>query len=192
MRRAPTGWPVRDATRRLGAPQRHGERRERSALNELLVDEALSLSTCTSTPGAGETYIRFLRFDSVALSINRQAPPRRRTPPSQRCTDCSFTASSEQRLREIGRGDRWGRTGYRKDLAVDGSLRLQRLSDVGNWTTGDRVMADPENIYNWRRLDDWITTSGQPTETQLADFHALGVRKHRQSRTPHARESSPG
>jgi len=43
-------------------------------LNELLVDEALSLSTCTSTPGAGETYIRFLRFDSVALSINRQAP----------------------------------------------------------------------------------------------------------------------
>ena len=40
----------------------------------------------------------------------------------------------------------------------------------------ERVMADPESIYNWRRLDDRITTSGQPTEPQLADIHALGVR----------------
>ena len=37
-------------------------------------------------------------------------------------------------------------------------------------------MADPEAIYNWRRLDDRITTSGQPTEQQLADIRALGVR----------------
>lgn len=37
-------------------------------------------------------------------------------------------------------------------------------------------MADPEAIYNWRRLDTRITTSGQPTEEQLADIHALGVR----------------
>jgi protein tyrosine phosphatase (PTP) superfamily phosphohydrolase (DUF442 family) len=36
-------------------------------------------------------------------------------------------------------------------------------------------MIDPESIYNWRRLDDRITTSGQPTEPQLADIHALGV-----------------
>ena len=36
-------------------------------------------------------------------------------------------------------------------------------------------MADPETIYNWRRLDDRITTSGQPTEQQLADIRALGV-----------------
>ena len=36
-------------------------------------------------------------------------------------------------------------------------------------------MADPEAIYNWRRLDDRITTSGQPTEQQLADIQALGV-----------------
>ncbi|HVH79446.1 MAG TPA: protein tyrosine phosphatase family protein [Stellaceae bacterium] len=36
-------------------------------------------------------------------------------------------------------------------------------------------MADPEGIYNWRRLDDRITTSGQPTEDQLADIQALGV-----------------
>jgi protein tyrosine phosphatase (PTP) superfamily phosphohydrolase (DUF442 family) len=37
-------------------------------------------------------------------------------------------------------------------------------------------MADPETIYNWRRLDDRVTTSGQPTEPQLADLQALGVR----------------
>jgi uncharacterized protein (TIGR01244 family) len=37
-------------------------------------------------------------------------------------------------------------------------------------------MADPETIYNWRRLDERITTSGQPTEPQLADIQALGVR----------------
>ena len=37
-------------------------------------------------------------------------------------------------------------------------------------------MADPETIYSWRRLDDRITTSGQPTEQQLADIQALGVR----------------
>jgi protein tyrosine phosphatase (PTP) superfamily phosphohydrolase (DUF442 family) len=37
-------------------------------------------------------------------------------------------------------------------------------------------MADPQSIYNWRRLDDRITTSGQPTEPQLADIKALGVR----------------
>src|SRR6202163_868084 len=37
-------------------------------------------------------------------------------------------------------------------------------------------MADPETIYNWRRLDDRITTSGQPSEPQLADIHALGIR----------------
>jgi protein tyrosine phosphatase (PTP) superfamily phosphohydrolase (DUF442 family) len=37
-------------------------------------------------------------------------------------------------------------------------------------------MADPTAIYNWRRLDDRITTSGQPTEPQLADIRALGVR----------------
>src|SRR5260370_40135928 len=39
-------------------------------------------------------------------------------------------------------------------------------------------MADLEAIYNWRRLDNRITTSGQPTERQLADIHALGVRHH--------------
>jgi protein tyrosine phosphatase (PTP) superfamily phosphohydrolase (DUF442 family) len=37
-------------------------------------------------------------------------------------------------------------------------------------------VADPQTIYNWRRLDDRITTSGQPTESELADIHALRVR----------------
>src|SRR6516165_10721002 len=37
-------------------------------------------------------------------------------------------------------------------------------------------MGDPETIYNWRRLDGRITTSGQPTEAHLADIGALGVR----------------
>ena len=36
-------------------------------------------------------------------------------------------------------------------------------------------MADPEDIYNWRRLDERITTSGQPTEMQLVKIEALGV-----------------
>jgi uncharacterized protein (TIGR01244 family) len=35
--------------------------------------------------------------------------------------------------------------------------------------------ADPEHIYNWLRLDDRITTSGQPSETDLAEIAALGV-----------------
>ena len=39
-----------------------------------------------------------------------------------------------------------------------------------------RLKGDPTSIYNWRRLDDRITTSGQPTEPQLADIHALGIR----------------
>jgi hypothetical protein len=39
-----------------------------------------------------------------------------------------------------------------------------------------RLKGDPTSIYNWRRLDNRITTSGQPTEPQLADIHALGVR----------------
>jgi len=37
-------------------------------------------------------------------------------------------------------------------------------------------MADPEGIYNWHRLDSRITTSGQPTEGQLAEIRGLGVR----------------
>ena len=37
-------------------------------------------------------------------------------------------------------------------------------------------MDDPANIFMWRRLDDRITTSGQPTEEGLAAIQALGVR----------------
>src|SRR4249920_2039402 len=51
-------------------------------------------------------------------------------------------------------------------------------------------MADPETIYNWRRLDDRITTSGQPTESQLAEIHALGVR-HVINLGLHSHEKAP-
>src|SRR5437879_5960189 len=36
-------------------------------------------------------------------------------------------------------------------------------------------MGDPTSIFNWRRLDAATTTSGQPTEDQLAELKALGV-----------------
>ena len=36
-------------------------------------------------------------------------------------------------------------------------------------------MSDPSDIYNWRRIDKRITTSGQPTEPQLVEIAALGV-----------------
>ncbi len=36
-------------------------------------------------------------------------------------------------------------------------------------------MSDPEDIYNWRRLDARLTTSGQPTEAQLQAIAALGT-----------------
>jgi protein tyrosine phosphatase (PTP) superfamily phosphohydrolase (DUF442 family) len=37
-------------------------------------------------------------------------------------------------------------------------------------------MSDPVDIRNWRRLDERLTTSGQPTEPQLKALAALGVR----------------
>jgi protein tyrosine phosphatase (PTP) superfamily phosphohydrolase (DUF442 family) len=36
-------------------------------------------------------------------------------------------------------------------------------------------MSDPTDIYNWRRLDSLVTTSGQPTEEQLAELSKLGI-----------------
>jgi uncharacterized protein (TIGR01244 family) len=36
-------------------------------------------------------------------------------------------------------------------------------------------MSDPASIYNWRRLDDRLTTSGQPSEAELAAVAALGA-----------------
>jgi hypothetical protein len=47
-------------------------------------------------------------------------------------------------------------------------------------------MVDPEMIYNWRRLDDRITTSGRPTEQQRADSPAKQPR-----RTPCAQSKAP-
>ncbi len=37
-------------------------------------------------------------------------------------------------------------------------------------------MNDPDDIYQWRRIDARLTTSGQPDEAQLAAIAALGVR----------------
>lgn len=37
-------------------------------------------------------------------------------------------------------------------------------------------MSDPTGILNWRRVSDQVTTSGQPTEDQLAEIKALGAR----------------
>lgn len=51
-------------------------------------------------------------------------------------------------------------------------------------------MSDPEGIYNWHRLDDRITTSGQPTEEQLAEIRALGVR-HVVNLGLHTHEKAP-
>lgn len=36
-------------------------------------------------------------------------------------------------------------------------------------------MSDPTDIFAWRRIDERLTTSGQPTEAQLASIAALGV-----------------
>ena len=37
-------------------------------------------------------------------------------------------------------------------------------------------MSDPDHIRNWRRLSDRLTTSGQPTEDDLKQIEALGVK----------------
>ena len=37
-------------------------------------------------------------------------------------------------------------------------------------------MSDPEMILNWRRLDERVTTSGQPSERELVAIRDLGVR----------------
>jgi protein tyrosine phosphatase (PTP) superfamily phosphohydrolase (DUF442 family) len=55
--------------------------------------------------------------------------------------------------------------------ATGNGQELHRPAFVGGY-----FMPDPEGIYNWRRLDDRITTSGQPTESQLEDLHVLGIR----------------
>jgi protein tyrosine phosphatase (PTP) superfamily phosphohydrolase (DUF442 family) len=53
--------------------------------------------------------------------------------------------------------------------------RLPRRTPASQPTSGTDA-TEPEAITNWRRLDGRITTSGQPTEPQLAGLHALGIR----------------
>ena len=38
-----------------------------------------------------------------------------------------------------------------------------------------KPMSDLEHILNWRRIDEKITTSGQPSETELAEIASIGV-----------------
>ena len=70
--------------------------------------------------------------------------------------------------------DALGRHGF--DLRGKLSAPVSRVPRRVREAKIQQVMADPETIYNWRRLDDRITTSGQPSERQLADIYALGVR----------------
>ena len=44
---------------------------------------------------------------------------------------------------------------------------------------------DPTDILNWRRIDDRLSTSGQPNEDQLAGLKDLGV-SHVVNLAPHA------
>jgi protein tyrosine phosphatase (PTP) superfamily phosphohydrolase (DUF442 family) len=37
-------------------------------------------------------------------------------------------------------------------------------------------MSEPEQIFNWHRIDDLVTTSGQPSEAQLVGLKEIGVR----------------
>jgi protein tyrosine phosphatase (PTP) superfamily phosphohydrolase (DUF442 family) len=60
---------------------------------------------------------------------------------------------------------------------IDSELTLLLLSYVPyreRPATGGG-MSDPSGIVNWRRLNDCVTTSGQPSEVQLAAIKELGV-----------------
>jgi hypothetical protein len=61
------GWPVQDAARRLGAPQWHGECQDGSASIELLVGEALSLSTSDLYAWSRDPLYPLLARSSVLL-----------------------------------------------------------------------------------------------------------------------------
>ena len=48
---------------------------------------------------------------------------------------------------------------------------------------------DPTQVYQWHRLSDMLTTSGQPSEAQLVEIAALGVR-HVINLGPHEHEKA--
>ena len=72
--------------------------------------------------------------------------------------------------------------GYTRRVRVTGeeggappwSAKRSRRSP-GHPLNGGACMSDPTDIYNWRRLDSRVTTSGQPTEEQLAELSRLGI-----------------
>jgi len=49
--------------------------------------------------------------------------------------------------------------------------------------------SDPDHIYNWRRIDASLTTSGQPAEDDLAKLRALGV-SHIVNLGPHSHDKA--
>src|ERR1700724_1170154 len=70
--------------------------------------------------------------------------------------------------------DALGKRGF--DIRGKLSMPISRVPRRAPQPKPDRANeADPKTIYNWRRLDDRVTTSGQPTEPQLAGIQALGV-----------------
>lgn len=50
-------------------------------------------------------------------------------------------------------------------------------------------MNDPSHILNWRRIDENVTTSGQPSESELAELRELGV-SHVINLAPHENEGA--
>jgi protein tyrosine phosphatase (PTP) superfamily phosphohydrolase (DUF442 family) len=64
----------------------------------------------------------------------------------------------------------------RRGLDIRGKLSAPIGRVPGRASAPQPKSGDPEGVYNWRRLDDRITTSGQPTEPQLEGLHNLGVR----------------
>ena len=134
----------------------------------------VALNGCTSTPRTGRAYTRFLRFDSVwgrLIALDPENPDRACPRPAKEIIE---TVGSDRRSRSAGTSG--------IDISLTGRLllataRSSLLAYSSSHLRGVRgPMADPEAIYHWRRLDDRITTSGQPTEPQLADLQALGVR----------------
>lgn len=62
------------------------------------------------------------------------------------------------------------------DLRAKLATPIGRIPGRGGPSKPEAAATDPEAITNWHRLDDRITTSGQPTEAQLEGLHDLGIR----------------
>jgi protein tyrosine phosphatase (PTP) superfamily phosphohydrolase (DUF442 family) len=68
--------------------------------------------------------------------------------------------------------NRWSTTGERER---NSAVRLGTLCDRRRAVTDQHLSHDPETIFAWRRIGPRLTSSGQPSEAELADIHDLGV-----------------